>query len=171
MDRRKATALAGIVALSITGAGAAMALNVGLLGSSGTSDVGQLDASNITLLADEVVQPTGTETTDPSLVPTTPPTTTVYVDEYVTLPAGDSVAPGAPATAGGALASTPPAAFPSAPVAPAPAPSPAAAPTQAPTEAPTPTAPHYSDDDSGEHADEDEHGDEYEAPEHGVEDD
>ena len=158
MERRKALALAGVAALTLT-AGTAAAANVGLLGASGTDDgLGELDAQSVAQLVD-------TPATTTATAPATPDSTVVYVDEYVTAP---TAAGGATASAGSG--STGDTGSPAAAPAPA-APPTAAAPTPAPMTSgssdPAVVAP-YQDDDEYEHEDEVEHED-HDEVEHEVE--
>ena len=81
MERRTALTIAGAVALSLTAATAAAA-NVGILGS-GEDGLGEMDAQTIAELVDTSPAPATAEATSPE-------STVVYVDEYVTAPAGPS---------------------------------------------------------------------------------
>ncbi len=109
MTRRTILATAGAIALTVVAGTAAVAANVGLLGSTTDDTVGEL--SPVTAVAD-----TSTTTTAP------PEIETVIVDEPV--PAGSSGS-GAAAPTGTAPAATAPA--------PAPAPAPAASASPPPT--------------------------------------
>lgn len=90
MDRRKALAVAGTLALTVTAAATAMAANVGLLRSGSQNSVGKLDAQNVAALTDSLPPPV----TDP---PSTEPPSTdpgvEYVDQYVTDPGAAAPAP------------------------------------------------------------------------------
>jgi hypothetical protein len=98
MDRRKAIAIAGTVGVTVAAASAAAFANVSLLSSAGATDgVGELDAENVAGLVEEV--PTSTTLED--LLATSPDSTVVYVDEYVTAPGGGSAVPPAPGGATG----------------------------------------------------------------------
>ena len=79
MERNKALAVAGSVAVTLLAAGGAVLANVGLLeASEADADVGQLDAQTV---ADLVAEPTPPST---EAIAVEPPTTVVYVDEYET---------------------------------------------------------------------------------------
>lgn len=187
MDRRKAIAVAGTVGVTLAAATAAVFANVSLLSSGdGGDDVGELDAQTVA----ELVQESPTTTPAP-VVPDagTPPTTVVYVDEYLTVPAGGPAAatPGAPA-AGSAAAGDPAAGTPATAAGqavPLPVPDPFGDDPMAPA-APSATdrsttygddhavGGQYEDDDQYEdedHEDEDEHEEEYEDHEYEDDDD
>lgn len=98
MERRKAIAIAGTVGVSLAAASAAAFANVSLLSGAGaTEGVGELDAQNVAGLVEEV--PTSTTLED--LLATSPDSTVVYVDEYVTAPGG-ALPPAPGTTASGA---------------------------------------------------------------------
>lgn len=157
MDRRKALALAGTIAITLTAAGTATAANLGLLASGGEAPVGQLDARNVAALTDTV----------PSTQPVTTVTQVQVVEDVITIPVddggaaapgthdqGDDRGTGAGRTGGadddhGGLVPD------HDDDRPAPAPAPAPAPTTAPTTSTT-----VFDDHGGERADDDDHADE-----------
>jgi hypothetical protein len=96
MDRRKAVAIAGTVGVTVVAASAAAFANISLLSGAGATDgVGELDAQNVAGLVEEV--PTSTTVED--LLVSSPESTVVYVDEYVTAPGGPTPVPsGAPSS-------------------------------------------------------------------------
>ena len=143
MERRKALAVAGTVAGSLAAAGAAMAVNFGLLGAE-ASTVGNLDVKGAAALV-----PSTTTTEAPA-----PDVTVIYQDV--------PVPPGGVATTGGGSGGGSAGGFEgSGPAAPTPA-------TAAPAPAPAPpTATATSDDDGDDHGDDhgddgyDDHGDDH----------
>lgn len=186
MDRRKAIAVAGTVGVTLAAATAAVFANVSMLsGQDGPDGVGELDAQSVAQLVAE--EPTTTAPA-PSAPGEIPSTTIVYVDEYVTVPAGS------PAAAGAAGAANPAAVVPSLPGAAAehvaaldPAAPPVGGPALTVEPAPAPAPPvgddpgtSYDDDDDGHDDDayededswDDDHDeDEYEAHEYEDDDD
>lgn len=187
MERKRALVIAGSVGLSVLAGGAAMAANFGLLDAAGDgSPVGELDASNVSDLADAVpVADTGTPTDQT----TATSAEVVVIDEWVTEPGGAPIVvdgtPSAPTMdAGGAAAQAPttPAAAPSADQ-----PGSAPAVTEAPrTTSPAATAPstgpehgvEYEHEEEHEHEgeyeheeEEEEHDDDHAEVEHEEEDD
>lgn len=80
MDRRKALALAGTIALTLTAAGTATAANLGLLAAESTTPVGQLDARNVASLTDQAPPTTQTVTTV---------TEVQVVEDVITVPIDD----------------------------------------------------------------------------------
>jgi hypothetical protein len=138
MQRRKALAVAGTIAATVTAAGAAMAVNVGLLGSSGPgSKAGQLDARNVAELSNAVAPPAA---------PTAPAVR--VVDEYIAVPEGprEHDTPASLSRADAAERTR---------TAPATRPAPGATSEAAPSTGSSPTVPRASDVTAGETSDHD----------------
>ncbi len=91
LNRHKALAIAATVAITVSAAGVATAVNVGLLSSAASEPVGQLDAKNVASLTDTVPSPTVASTTTTTAAPVDPEI--VYQDEYVTAPPVPGVTP------------------------------------------------------------------------------
>lgn len=137
VERRKALAVAGTVAGTLAAAGAAMAVNFGLLGAQ-ASEVGNLDVKGAAALVSERSTTSTTESE--------PEVTVIYQD----VPVAGSAASGGSGSSGSSGFETS-----GGGAAPAPAPD-----ANAPAPAPPPT-PAYSDDDG------DDHGDDYDDDDHG----
>lgn len=141
MNRHKALAVAGATAAILSGAAAAFAVNLGLLGAAGANVPGNLEADEA-IAAFDSVEPT---TTSAATAPTTstPEVIVRYEDVYVPAGTVDTRAVTAPASA------TPP--------------------TPAPATSPFPSTSTTADDDQDEH--EDKHEVEHEDDEHEHEED